>query len=128
MNVFVAAPLGQEADNDDFSWTVAGELVTLAVRPCSDVECGCQRSMAGISSARATSVFVVADLPITRADYEVALRDGLTRQGWIEPDSNPPWFREFVAFHVEDAAMLPVGAPLRLEDGEFIVRRWSDAA
>ncbi len=128
MKVFVAAALGPDADSDDFAWTVEGELVTVAVLPCDDDECGCRRAMAGISSSRATSVFMVADLPMTVADYVSALRDSLIRQGWLTAGSNPAWFHEFVQMHIEDAAWLPVGLPLRVDDDSFTVRNWRDVA
>ena len=123
MKVFVATVVGPDSDDDDFSYTVEGELVTVAVAPCDDHLCGCRWSMAGVGSARATSVFAVADLPITRSDYVAAVRDGLIRQGWLATDHICDWFPDFVQMHIEEADTLPVGVPLRVLDEEFSVRR-----
>lgn len=122
MKAFVAralvAPLAA-----DFHHALDGELVTPALLPCDCPDCGCRRSMAGIASARATSMFTVAELPMTFTEYVGALRDGLQRQGWWRADSDDGWLLPLAAGLSRAAALLPEGAPLQLRDTVVSVRK-----
>lgn len=86
MRVLVATSAQQGKRANDFCWTLEGELVWVAV-PCDrdrdgregvDGRCGCRRSMAGIASCRATTTFCVADLDMTRPQYEQILAEHLS--------------------------------------------------
>lgn len=73
MKVLVA-PTGPGDQPDDFHHAVPGELVTVPFQ-CSNPECGCDRAWVGATSRKATTTAVVADLPLTRAQYTRALDD-----------------------------------------------------
>lgn len=88
MNVFVASTPGGTRRDDDFSYTVAGELVWGGFAVCDCPDCGCERSMAGMASSKATTTFRVRfDPNMTRDLYRQAFRDNAIREGWIEPTS-----------------------------------------
>ena len=84
MKVFVATHDGQGARDTDFCWTTDGEVVEWAMACDADDEsdggCGCQRAMAGLSSAKATTTFKVAELPLTQRDYIKAVRESYDRR------------------------------------------------
>ncbi|MFZ4721181.1 MAG: DUF7715 family protein [Ilumatobacteraceae bacterium] len=116
MKVFVArAPEAPEPD--DFHFALDGELVTLPQTQCCNPDCGCDRSMAGLISARATTSFTVTDLDMSFEDYADALREGLRHQGWWDDEEDDEWLLEdALELHL---AALPwaVGTPLRIRDG-----------
>lgn len=77
MLVFVAS---MGPDDDDFCYTVTGELV----RPCTTVcdadlngdgGCGCGRAWAGLASGTATTVAVVAERALTPEIYAELIGD-----------------------------------------------------
>lgn len=70
-----------ELRRPDFCWTRTGELLTLPDIPCADAdECGCGRSFAGVTSARATSWGVVELRSLREITSEI--RDGDHLAGW----------------------------------------------
>lgn len=85
MKVLVATRQTQGARGDDFSRTVAGELVFDA-GPCTAVGrgavwgCECAIAFRGVASSELTTTAIVVDLPIALKDYQRAFRDGLTRE------------------------------------------------
>jgi hypothetical protein len=82
MKVLVATTETQSARDDDFCWTVAGELVVVPLVTCASPTCGCDRAFAGLASSKATTTAMVADRGgIDPAGYATALGDGLGRQG-----------------------------------------------
>jgi len=93
MLVLVATNETQGESPDDYSYTVAGELVTAVVTECATEDCGCGRGFPGLASAFATTTAQVVDLPhLTDADLRGALFDYLARGGWLdllrdEPDA-----------------------------------------
>jgi hypothetical protein len=78
MKVLTATAAGQGKRNNDFDWTVEGELVWLGDvcatdRRDPDGGCGCGRAFSGLSSHRATTTAQVRDLPLSRDDIMTAL-------------------------------------------------------
>jgi hypothetical protein len=114
MKVFTArAP--ELPQPDDFSFTLDGELVTMPIALCDCPECGCQRSMAGLATARATTTFTVSDLPMDFTEYVGALRDGLTRQGYWRSADDDRWLLPLARDHACGAQAFDVGALLCID-------------
>lgn len=87
MKVLVATSATQGTRPTDFNYCVDGELVWLSESCFRDAHrlpnpCGCGRAFAGLASHRSTTTALVADLAITYAEYQEALRAGLTAAGW----------------------------------------------
>jgi hypothetical protein len=65
MNVLTASTQTHGWRDNDFCWTVEGELVVFPPIECGrgsiDDVCGCRRSMAGLVSHRATTTIEVTD-------------------------------------------------------------------
>lgn len=126
MRIFVATRETQGMREDDFSWTVDGELVRFPGLTCDDPGCGCERSMAGLASSRATTTFKVdVRSGLDRAGYRAAIRDALSREGWIEPgtaDDDARWVDDWADEHLAAAALFPVGTVLELCDGRLVPR------
>ncbi|MPZ53489.1 MAG: hypothetical protein GEU79_12285 [Acidimicrobiia bacterium] len=114
MKLFVAT--NAPADGDDFSWTVAGELVRFPLDTCDCPDCGCERSMCGLSSHRATTSFTVRDLDIDLATFRELLWESLTDEGWVTNGSleDERWVETWAAEHAEAASGLPVERPLHI--------------
>jgi hypothetical protein len=102
----------------DFAWTVPGEMVYLGfvcdrdLMEGRDRGCGCGRSFSGLTSRKATTVAVVADLDLTRDDI---IRDGITQGGW-----STEYADEAADITLTIAAEYPIGTRLRrwLDDVE----------
>lgn len=133
MKVLVATTEGQGLFDDDYCWTVEGELVYVQATMCSNPRCGCDRGFAGMSSSRATTTAKVVDRPdFSAADYQRALVDSLTRGGWIEAGDQSD---ETVGFVAEVFALLTwitdrseVGSHVRRNGDEVFFDRPADAA
>lgn len=122
LKVFVATDGSHE--EDDFSFTVPGELVHLAPIVCDCPDCGCDRSMAGFTSHKATSSFVVRDLDLDAATYAELLFATLQAGGWVQERSpaDVSWVREWASEHLQLAADLPEEVPLLVKDDIVRVR------
>lgn len=109
----------------EFAWTIPGELVHMPNVVCSDSKCGCERSMAGFVSHRATTCFVVRELDMNPATYTTLLWDTLERGGWVEPaDRNDRlWVGQWAAEHIRMAHELPVETLLRFQKDHVMVRQ-----
>ncbi len=88
MKVLTATSQTQGWRDNDFSWTVEGELVFFAPIECSrgfiDDDCGCRRSMAGLVSHRATTTMKVVEREDLDPDiYFTLIADGLQSQGYV---------------------------------------------
>jgi hypothetical protein len=122
MKLFVAAEsLGEDGD---FSFTVPGELVHFPPMICDCSECGCDRAMAGFTSHRATTCFVVRDLDVEPDIYTCLLFDTLREGGWVDENSthDRAWVTDWAAEHRRAAASLPAEIPLRFYRDEVSVR------
>ncbi|MBE7187093.1 hypothetical protein [Jatrophihabitans endophyticus] len=78
MKILTATSTGQGLRDNDFDWTIEGELVWIGFtcardRRDPDGGCGCGRAFAGLNSHRATTTAMVRDLPLTRDDVLIAL-------------------------------------------------------
>jgi hypothetical protein len=122
VKLFVAPEsLGEEGD---FSFTVPGELVHFPPIICDCPECGCERAMAGFTSRKATTCFVVRDLDMEPDVYSGLLFDSLRDGGWVDEDSthDQTWVADWAAEHMRGGALLPAEAPLRFYRDEVSVR------
>jgi hypothetical protein len=78
MKILTATSVGQGIRDNDFAWTIEGELVSVGIVCARDQKdpdggCGCGRAFSGLSSHRATTTALVRDLPISREDFTTAL-------------------------------------------------------
>lgn len=126
MKVLVAAAAREGHRASDFTWTVEGELVRLPGAVCDCPDCGCDRSMAGLASSKATTVFRVLDHPtMTSEHYRQAFCDALIREGWIREgdDVAAAEVREWADQHLTEAARWPDGTLLELTSAGIRQRR-----
>jgi hypothetical protein len=121
MKVFTARAT-EPPGPDDFCFALDGELVTMPMRVCSNPDCGCAWSMAGLVSALATTGFTVTDLEMSFTEYVAALRDGLTRQGWWSSEADDDWLIAEAVRLARAAQLLPTGTQLGIDDGLIYVR------
>lgn len=87
MKVLVATARTQGEDRGDYHWCIEGELVRIGEvcardRADPDGGCGCGRGFGGLNSHRATTTAMVAEVPLSRAEYIEAIRSSLQQQGW----------------------------------------------
>ena len=62
--------------DDDYGFTIDGELVAMPFLECHTPECGCSRGWAGLSSRKATTTAMVTQLPhLEWLDYRATIID-----------------------------------------------------
>lgn len=131
MKIFVSTTQSQGQRPNDFGWVPDGEWVKFGMicdrdRANPDGGCGCGRAMVGMIGSKATTTFVVADLPVTREEYAVRLVESYEREGWRElmpaNDFNA-MIDEDVTELLRAAALFPVGAVLEKRLDDISVRR-----
>lgn len=124
MKVLVATRETQGVREDDYCWTVEGELVRLPGLACDCPDCGCDRGMAGLSSSRATTTAKVVNREdLDPQSYGVLLCDALTREGWVSNNGMSEeeayeWARE----HLEFAAFFAEGTVVELRNDQLRAR------
>lgn len=118
MKVLTATRRTQGWRDNDFSWTVDGELVFFTPIECDrgsvDDDCGCRRSMAGLVSHRATTTMKVVDRDLDPETYFALIADGLESQGYVTNElmANPnvnQWVHDLTDELIYLAAVCPVG-------------------
>lgn len=125
MKVLTATREKQGRRNNDFSWTVDGELVFFPPLDCSrgsvDDDCGCRRAMAGMVSHRATTTIKVIDRQDLDPDsYLDLVADGLKSQGYVTDELlRSSEVREWVA----DTARELMAMADFFEEGSVVERR-----
>lgn len=132
MKVLTATSKTQGQRENDFCFTVEGELVIEPVMECSlgsvDDHCGCRRAMAGLASHRPTTTIMV----ISRADldpdtYLELIRDGIQAQGYLpggldkQPDVQE-WLAQVAGDLLQIASLFRVGTVLERRGVEFTAR------
>lgn len=132
MKVLTATGQTQGWRDNDFCWTVEGELVLFVPIECSrgttDDECGCRRSMAGLVSQRATTTIKVAERVDLDPDiYFTLIADGLQSQGYVTEDlmekpNVSDWVHDLTDELIYLAGRCPVGTVLERR-GDVIVPR-----
>ena len=128
MRVLTATNETQGWRDDDFCWTVEGELVLLPPIECADRECGCSRGMAGAASHRGTTtVKVIERADLNAAGYQELITDALQSSGYVTEAllSDPEvkeWVRGEASSLTRMAAAFPVGTVLERR-GRFLWRR-----
>lgn len=91
MKVLTATRETQGWRDNDFSWTVEGELVFFVPIECGrgsiDDGCGCRRGMAGMVSHLATTTVKVVDREdLNPRTYFALVQDALHSQGYLNDD------------------------------------------
>jgi hypothetical protein len=87
MKVLVATARTQGDRGNDYHFCIEGELVRInevCARDRGDPDggCGCGRGFGGLNSHRATSTARIAEVPLSLADYALAIQSSLQQQGW----------------------------------------------
>lgn len=83
MYVLAATRETQGDRDDDYAWTVDGELVFVPTIECRNPACGCAWGFAGVTSHRATTTAVVTERPeLDSESYRRALFDAMCDQGY----------------------------------------------
>jgi hypothetical protein len=105
MKVLTATNETQGWRDNDFCWTVEGELVIFPPLECDcgsiDDDCGCRRSMAGLVSHCATTTMKVVDREeLDPETYFMLIKDGLKKQGYLTKELErerevKEWLRDF---------------------------------
>ena len=114
MKVLVATRRGQ-GRTDDFFWGVEGELVRLPMIVCASPRCGCDRSVAGLATSRASTTFTSIERPELDPDtYRTVFLDAIEREGWLLGGTDTVDFDEVIEGHIDLAARVPAGAVLRV--------------
>lgn len=129
MRVLVATHQCNGTRRGDYDHCVEGELVYMQEPCASDLRdpngpCGCGRGFAGMSSRRATSTALVADLELTEDDVTSAVRSSLEAGGWINPAWCPAELADQMVAEVLDlvhtvAAHFPVGTVVRRSNYQY---------
>lgn len=83
MYVLAATQETQGDRDDDYVWTVDGELVFVPTVECRSPGCGCAWGFAGVTSHRATTTAVVTERPeLDPETYRRTLFDAMCDQGY----------------------------------------------
>ncbi len=122
MKVLTATSQTQGWRDNDFCWTVEGELVFFVPFECGwgfiDDDCGCRRSMGGLVSHRATTTMKVVEREdLDPKTYFVLIADSLESQGYVTEGllANPnvnEWVHDLTNELIYLAAGCPVGTVL----------------
>ena len=114
MRVLVATRQGQGNLQDDFFHCIEGELVRMPDFACADPNCGCDRSVAGMASSKASTTFMSVDRSdLDRDAYRRLFLDALERDGWIERGERSSDLDAWIQWHIELAEEAPPGVVLR---------------
>jgi hypothetical protein len=134
MKVLTATNQTQGRRENDFCWTVEGELVFFPPIECDrgsvDDDCGCRRSMAGLVSHQATTTMKVVDREeLDRDTYMTLITDGLMAQGYVTKKllrsrDVDEWVRDLVNDLVTTAGAFEAGTVLERR-GPFVFMRQS---
>jgi hypothetical protein len=122
MRILTATNQTQGRRDNDFCWTLEGELVLFPPLECGrgsiDDRCGCRRSMAGLASHRATTTVQVVDRTELDPDtYFMLISDSLRDQGYVtaglmaDPERNH-WLKDITDELIHIAGTFPVATVL----------------
>ena len=111
---YLAAPHSVGPDDDDFTFTVPGELVIVPVDPCENRQCGCARSFRGLGSDLASTTATVTVTDLSMDAITTLAVDAHTRTG--EAHIPEPVLRQAVAATADLAAPWPAGTVVRCPD------------
>lgn len=87
----LSAPHNNDPRGDGFNHCLAGELLvrgTVCDAGRRGDHCGCERSWAGITSSRGTTIAVVRDQAISEDTYRALIVDHLIGDGWDHDDAH----------------------------------------
>jgi hypothetical protein len=117
MRVLVATARTQGNRPNDYHFCIEGELVRINEvcardRDDPDGGCGCGRGFGGLNSHRATTTARIAEVPLSLAEYALAIQSSLQQQGWDTCD-------DCAMSEAVDLAALVLGWPV----GSVVERR-----
>lgn len=114
MKVLVATTEGQDVRGDDHCWALDGELVQLGfgygAGEDHDEPSSCPQAFTGLSSGKCTTTALVADRPLTREDFLLAVAGAWQRD--LGADIDDPEVRSIAADLLDLADQLPTGSIL----------------
>jgi hypothetical protein len=123
VKALVATKRTQGSRSGDFCHAVEGELVCLPPVTCDCPDCGCDRSIGGLSSRGGTTTFTIVDRPdLDEESYRRVIRDHLVAAGWNEELGIDVWFDEYIRSHLAIASDFEVGDILEISGGR-VARR-----
>jgi hypothetical protein len=128
MKVLVATNDTQGQRDNDFSYCIEGELVTVGLVCAADEQdpdggCGCGRAFAGLNSHKATTTAKVKDVELSEDDYVEALRSSLEQQGWPTEDVT-----ELATWLVQLVSTWPIGAVIERRLDDIYIRTEAQSA
>jgi len=128
MKVLVATNDTQGQRDNDFSYCIEGELVTVGLVCAADEQdpdggCGCGRAFAGLNSHKATTTAKVKDVELSEDDYIEALRSSLEQQGWPTEDVT-----ELATWLVQLVSTWPIGAVIERRLDDIYIRTEAQSA
>lgn len=113
MRYLVATKETQGQRNNDFSFTIEGELVKLGfecgIDEDPDSECGCRRSMEGIDSLKGTTTIKIAEVDLTSSEILQELIMSEKVSGWRVDEEFINNLRKQVEFISYIANLKPLG-------------------
>jgi hypothetical protein len=123
MKTLVATTKTQGTRKNDFCFVPEGEPVTFGCecdREDIDGQCGCRRSMVGLTCRKGTTTMLVADTDMDRAAFIAALADSIKASGFgLTAEDFAPEADEIIRI----ADYFPVGTVLERRGETFRVRR-----
>lgn len=119
MRILKATTKTQGQKPTDFFWTEDGEILKRGFVCCDSVGCGCDRSLVGVVTHKATTTFLVDDAPVTEEELRAILADSYVSAGFGEADD---LVEESLATH-RMAEVLPLGAVCDFVDHILAVRQ-----
>jgi hypothetical protein len=125
VRVLVATRETQGERDDDYCWTVDGELVRLPLADCANPACGCVRGFAGLSSHRATTTALIEEWSTLDPDrYAELIRadllDGFDDEGDPEVEAS---IEEELDFLDTLLMLFPPGTVLQRHGPNVSIRR-----
>lgn len=88
----------------DFCWAIEGELAVAFGMVCDNPDCGCDRALTGLNSAKPSTTVMIRDLDIAHAGAVHAAAGFLVDNGW--------------AYNIDKARLLELAAELMCESAE----------
>jgi hypothetical protein len=132
MKVLTATCESQGARENDFCFTIEGELLCFPAIECDcgsiDDGCGCHRAMVGLSSHRPTTTMKVSERrDLDHGSYHSLISDGYQKQGYLTDEllTDPEvraWLRDVTESLMRLANHWPPGSVLERR-GDMIYLR-----
>ena len=125
MKLLVATQLTQGQRMSDFNWCEPGEFLCFPMSVCThgsvDDNCGCMRSMTGLSTHKATTTGQVAEFPMSREEWVESSTASFIDAGFSE--NMKPAIEADLHRWIDEIQRYDVGDVLEFRDFELRQRR-----